>query len=186
LGLYGGQRNLSFLYKTTDEVNLCLFKSVALIKSRQMKTFCHFKKLSLIVLLMTTWTLKSQDDSIDKNRVEVKYPTEIPAEFPEGQNELMCYIESRLTSDVLTKTDTGTIILTALLDKQGQVNDIEFNFSDNSKVPARLKPISDKNTEKQVRQIFENMPAWQPKFKNEQAVESRFTWLIKFSIPPKV
>jgi hypothetical protein len=155
-------------------------KTLALINCRQMKTFYYLKRLSLIVLLLTTWTLKSQDGSIDKNRVAVKYPTERPAEFPGGQNELMCYIESRLTSEVLTKSDTGTIILTALLDKQGQVNDIEFNFGDISKVPARTKPISDKSTEKEVRQIFENMPAWQPKFVNDQAVESRFTWLIKF------
>jgi hypothetical protein len=150
-----------------------------------MKTFYHCKRLSLIVLLITTWTLKSQDDFIDKNRVKVKYPTERSAEFPGGQNELMCYIESRLTSEVLTKSDTGTIILTARLNKQGQVNDIEFNFSDISKVPARLKPISDKNTEKEVRQIFENMPAWQPKFENDQAVESRFTWFIKFPYHPQ-
>ena len=50
LGLYGGQRNISFLYNTTDEAALRLFKTLAVIKMRHARPDILTRPLFILAL----------------------------------------------------------------------------------------------------------------------------------------
>tara|TARA_R110001592_G_scaffold17518_2_gene73720 strand:- start:13253 stop:13720 length:468 start_codon:yes stop_codon:yes gene_type:complete len=145
----------------------------------------YFKFYIILLIFITTpSTSKCQNDS-DERKVEVNPYSEKPAEFPGGQNALICYIEDQLAKQLLEISDEGTIILTATLDKKGKMKNIQFNFGDISKVPERMNPISNKTLEDEVRRVFLGMPAWTPEMQNDRPVQTDISWPIKFPYEQK-
>jgi len=139
------------------------------------------QRFYILILLPTilSSTLRSQEPQ-EKKEVETTPYIQTPPEFPGGQKALICYIEKRLAKQLLEVSDSGSIILTATLDKTGNLKNVKLNLGDVAQVPERLKPLSNKSLEEEIRHVFENMPAWKPEMENDRPVQSEIFWPIKF------
>lgn len=133
------------------------------------------KKLAFLLLLFINFTLYSQDGkSLEKNSNDVIFacPTEVMAQYPEGNAALMKFINDNLIwPEILNESCIeGRVIVKFVVTETGELTDI--------KVVRSLE----KHLDEEAVRVIKLMPKWIPAEINGRKISSYYTVPVLFKI----
>lgn len=133
------------------------------------------KKLAFLLLLFINFTLYSQDGkSLEKNSNDVIFacPTEVMAQYPEGNAALMKFINDNLIwPEILNESCIeGRVIVKFVVTETGELTDIKVVHS------------LEKHLDEEAVRVIKLMPKWIPAEINGRKISSYYTVPVLFKI----
>ena len=115
-------------------------------------------------------------ENIKKSAIidKISEDTEIRAEYPGGQSELMSFLRNNIRYPVEARRQgiKGRVVVKYIVERDGSISNVI--------VVEKVHPLLDE----EAKRVTQLMPNWKPGMQDKQAVRSYFTLPISFKLEP--